>query len=132
MAARPRIAQQLDAAWLASWLAERTSVIPEQLDHIREDKRDEPGIVVEVAGCPPGGQPQPFRILIDGTHRAARKLRDAQDCWAYLLTEEEQRSICTYRRGSRISEMPMFAGRGVDDRDAGILLASPAASNDVA
>jgi hypothetical protein len=36
--------------------------------------------------CPPGAIPQPFRILIDRTHRAATKQRDRQDCWAYLLT----------------------------------------------
>ncbi len=66
--------------------------------------------------------PSPFRVLIDGTHRAARRLHDCRDCWAFLLTEEEQRSVCTYRRGGEIVELPTFAGPGISDRQAGILV----------
>jgi len=132
IAARPRVAQRLDRAWLKSWLAERTSVTAEHLDHIPADKLDEPAVMVEVVVCPPAGDPQPFRILIDGSHRATRKLRDRQDCWAYLLTEEEQRSICTYRVAGQVVEVPTFPGPGIGDREAGIIVSSVAASDHVA
>jgi hypothetical protein len=69
----------------------------------------------------PGRQPEPFRILIDGNHRAARHVRDGLDFFAYLLTESEQRSICTYRLGGVVREIPTFPGRGVDDQRAGII-----------
>ncbi len=114
------------------WLAERTAVTAEHIDHIPGDRLDEPGIVVEVVGGAPGEPPQPFRLLIDGTHRAAGNLRDGRECWAYLLTEQEQRSICTYRLGGHVAEMPTFPGAGVSDRDAGILLAPSGTRNDVA
>jgi hypothetical protein len=132
IAARPRAAQPLDPAWLKSWLGERTSVTAEHLDHIPMARLDEPAIIVEIIGCPPGGAPQPFRILVDGSHRAARKLRERQDCWAYLLTEEEQRSICTYRLEGQVVEVATFPGCGIGDREAGILRTSAAATNDVA
>jgi len=131
IAARPRTAQRLDLNWLESWLGERTIITPEHLDHIPADKLEEPGILVEIMGCPPGGEPEPFRILIDGTHRAARKLRDRKDCWAFLLSEEEQRSICIYRREGRMAELSTFPGPGVTDRDAGVFL-SFASEYDVA
>jgi len=110
--ARPRIPQRLDPPWLELWLAERTSVTAEHLDHIPGAKLDEPAIIVEVVGGPPGQASQLFRLLIDGTHGAARKLRNGQECWAYLLTEQEQRSICTYRLQGRITEMPTFPWYG--------------------
>jgi hypothetical protein len=85
-----------------------------------------------VVVCPPAGDPQPFRILIDGSHSATRKLRDRQDCWAYLLTEEEQRSICTYRVAGQVVEVPTFPGPGIGDREADIIVSSAAASDSVA
>jgi len=132
IAARPRTTQRLDPVWLNNWLTERTSVTAEHLDHIPADKLDEPAILVEIMACPPGAIPQPFRILIDGTHRAASKQRDRQDCWAYLLTEEEQRSICTYRVEGQVVEVSTFPGRGVGEREAGIILRSSTVSDDVA
>jgi hypothetical protein len=117
---RPRNAPRVDRAWLASWLVERSSFTPEHLDHIPTDKLMEPGIVVEVLAGPSGSQPEPFAILIDGTHRAARCLRDGQEFSAYLLTEEEQRSICVYRRDGSVVECPSFPGQGITDRDPGV------------
>ncbi len=118
--ARPRTALRLDSSWLRSWLAERTTVTAEHLAHIPVAKLDEPAIIVEIIACPPGGRPQPFRILIDGTYRAALKLRQRQDCWAYLLTEQEQRSICMYRVEHEVVDVPTFPGRGISDEEAGI------------
>ena len=132
ISARPRAPQRLDPVWLERWLTDRTTVTAEHLDHIPDHRLDEPGIVVEVMACAPGGEPEPFRILIDGSHRAARKLRDRQDCWAYLLTEEEQRSICTYYVDSRIVEMPTFPGRGIGDAEAGVFLESISVADNVA
>jgi hypothetical protein len=132
IAARPRTPQRLNDVWLEEWLTERTSVTAEHLDHIPAARLDEPAIVVEVVACPPGGSPQPFRILIDGTHRAARKLRDRQDCWAYLLTEEEQRSICIYRVDGHLVGIPTLTGPGVDDRAEGVIDCSLSVSDHVA
>ncbi len=120
IAASPRTVQRLEPNWLNSWLAERTSITPEHLDHIPASKLDEPGVLIEIVACPPGGEPEPFRILIDGTHRVARKLRDRQQYWAYLLTEEEQRSICTYRVEGRVTELASFPGTGITDWEAGV------------
>lgn len=127
--ARPRRAQRLDPAWLRNWLAERTAITVEHLDHIPADKLDEPAILVDIAVAAPGDVPQPFRILIDGTHRAARKLRDGQDCLAYLLTEQEQSSICTYRVDGQVVELPRLPGPGIADSEAGIF-ASAATGGD--
>ena len=129
IAARPRAALPLDPVWLRGWLAERSGFTPEHLDHIPDDRLAEPGILVELMACPPGGEPEPFRILIDGTHRAARRLRDGQKFWAYLLTEEEQRAISTYRRGGDLTAMPTFPGPGISDLEAGILATSPRGSD---
>ena len=131
VAERPRTAQRLDTNWLESWLNERTSITPEHLDHIPAGKLDEPGILIEIMAGPPRGEPQPFRILIDGTHRAARKLRDHRDYWAFLLTEAEQYAICTYRLEGRVAELPSFPGPGITDREAGVFL-SLATESDVA
>jgi len=74
--------------------------------------------------------PSHFRILIDGTHRAARKLRDHQDYWAFVLTEAEQYSICTYRLEGRVAELPSFSpGSGITDREAGVFLTLATESN---
>ena len=54
--------------------------------------------------------------------RAARRLRDGLNCWAYLLTEDEQRSICTYRRDGRVMECPTVPGPGIGDSDAGVFV----------
>jgi hypothetical protein len=131
IAARPRTAQKLDPTWLTEWLDKRSSFTPEHLDHIPAVRFDEPGVLVEIMAGPVGDQPEPFRILIDGTHRAVSRLRSRQDCWAYLLTEEEQRSICTYCREGQVVEMPSFPGPGITDREAGIFLNS-ARESDVA
>ena len=132
IAARPRIAQRLDPAWVMQWLTERTTLTAEHLDHIPSEKLDEPAMIVEVVACPSGREPRPFRILIDGTHRLARKLRDGQACWAYLLTEQEQASICTYRLGGKVADMPTLPGWGVRDHEAGIITTASAPTDDVA
>ena len=132
IAERPRAAQRVDGAWLVHWLATRTSVTAEHLDHIPPEKLDEPGIIVEIVACPPGCDPRPFRILIDGTYRLARKLRDGQAGWAYLLTEQEQASICTYRVCGHVAEMPTLPGWGIREREAGITLNSSGPRDDVA
>ena len=129
IAARPRTAQRLDPSWLGHWLTKRSSFTREHLDHIPANKLAEPGILVEVLACAPGGQPEPFRVLIDGTHRAARRLRDGNACWAFLLTEDEQRSICTYRLEGQVVELPSFPGPGISDRQAGILVSSMSESD---
>jgi hypothetical protein len=124
IAARPRTAQRLDPTWLGRWLTERSHFTLEHLTHIPPEKLAEPGVLVEILASPPGGQPSRFRILIDGTHRAARRLRQGRACWAFLLTEDEQRSICAYRRHGHLVELPTTAGLGISDRQAGILISA--------
>lgn len=124
IAAKPRSPQRLASDWLRDWIENRSAHAPEHVVHIPADRFEEPGILVELIGGPPDGELEPFRILIDGTHRAAGKVRDGQAFWAYLLTEEEQRSICTYWRDGHPTEMPTFAGQGIDERQAGVFVHS--------
>ena len=121
VAARPRSPIRLDLLWLEHWLTERTPVTLGHLDHVPPDRLEEPCLLVEIMVAPPGGDAEPFRILIDGTHRAARRLRDDRDVWAYLLTEEEQRSVCTYAEAGVSSEIPTMPGPGLTDEQAGIV-----------
>jgi hypothetical protein len=132
IALRPRVAQRIDPEWLRTWLAQRTTITAEHLDHIPANKLDEPGILVELVASPPGCKTRPFRILIDGTHRLARKLRDGQDCYAYLLTEDEQASVCTYRVKGQLVDMPTAPGLGIREREAGIIPRATAIRDDVA
>jgi len=132
IAARLRTPYLLDPEWLKTWLTQRTAATAEHLDHIPAARLEEPGIMVEVVACTPGSDPLPFRILIDGTHRAACRLRDGQDCWAYLLTEEEQLSVCTYLVRGREVEVPTFPGTGIGDCEAGIVDATVAPLTDLA
>ena len=117
---RPRAAILLDPAWLLPWVVERSRFTLEHLDHIPVSQLDEPGILLEIVAGPNEAKLQAFRILIDGTHRAVRRMLDGRACWAYMLTEEEQRSICTYRKGGRVVQIPSLPARGVSDDDAGI------------
>ena len=74
----------LDPAWLLLWLVERSRFTLEHLHHIPADILDEPGILVEIAAGPLQAAPRPFRILIDGTHRAVRRMLESRSCWAYF------------------------------------------------
>jgi hypothetical protein len=121
VAARPRVPIRLDEDWIREWLAHRTAVTLEHLDHLPPDRVNEPGLLVEIVNCPPGGEPEPFQVLIDGSHRTARRLRDNCDSWAYLLTEEEQRSVCTYRCEGSLVEIPTLPGPGVSEHQARII-----------
>ncbi len=121
LAERPRQPTRLDPAALAGWLRSRVTITSEHLNHIPADKRDEPGIVVVVStAIGPEAPLYELPILIDGSHRAALALRDGRDFFAYLLTEDEQRSICTYRVGGQLTEIPLVPGPGVTDRQAGL------------
>ena len=48
-----------------------------------------------------------------------------------VLTEEEQRSICTYRVEGQVVGASTFAGRGIGHREAANLLSSAVVSNDI-
>jgi hypothetical protein len=62
-----------------------------------------------------------LRILSDGTHRAARRLRDGREALAYLLTEQEQRSVSTYRRSGAVMGISTLPGPSITDPDAHIV-----------
>src|SRR5262245_5773939 len=78
IAARTRAPDQLDPAWLLPWLVERSHFTLEHLQHIPVDRLDEPGILVEILDGPLDTRPEPFRILIGGTHRAARWMLESR------------------------------------------------------
>jgi hypothetical protein len=119
---RPRKPKKLDPVELADWLASRVTITPSHLDHIPAGKRGLPGIfVVITVAAKPDAPMFDFGILIDGSHRAALALRDGRDFSAYLLTEQEQRSICTYTVEGRVTEIPLIApGPGITPEDAGL------------
>jgi hypothetical protein len=60
----------------------------------------------------------------------ATQLRDDLDCWAYLLSEQEQSSICAYRVCGRVAAVPTSPGLGARDREVGITLGSVAPRDD--
>jgi hypothetical protein len=97
--ARPRPSRQIDTVWLRDWLETRSAYALEHLEHIPLHLLNEPGIMVELV-AERDGKSQPLRILIDGTHRAARSLRKRRPFSAYVLTDGEQRLIRTYHVGS--------------------------------
>ncbi len=119
---RPRRPKKLDPVELADWLRSRVTVTPRHLDHIPVEKRELPGIFVVITVAPgPGAPMSDFGMLIDGSHRAALALRDGRDFYAYLLTEQEQRSICTYTVEGKVTEIPQIAaGPGITPDDAGL------------
>ena len=121
IAMRPRAPKKLDPAELHRWLHGRVAITPQHRDHIPAEKRAEPGIFVVITVAPGANAPMyEFGILIDGSHRAALALRDGQDFHAYLLTEEEQRSIYTYRVEGVGTEIPLLPGPGITPDDAGL------------
>jgi hypothetical protein len=122
LAQRPRKPKKLDPVELADWLRSRVTITPSHLDHIPVAKRAVPGIfVVITVAARPGAPMLDFGILIDGSHRAALALRDGRDFYAYLLTEPEQRSICTYTVEGTVTEIPLIApGPGITAEDAGL------------
>jgi hypothetical protein len=114
LAKHPRDPQLVDPDWLASWLSTKETFVPEHLEHIPPDKREDPGIVVQIAHAEAPGQPMEWLpILVDGSHRGALALREGRDFYAYELTEKEQYSICTYTPGGgRSSKMPLVRACG--------------------
>ncbi len=48
-----------------------------------------------------------------------------------VLTEDEQRSICTYRVEGQVVGAPTFACRGTGDREVANLVSSAVLSNDI-
>ena len=116
------IAAGIEPVDLADWLRSRGTITPRHLDHIPVAKRGVPGIFVVITVAPgPGAPMSDFGILIDGSHRAALALREGRDFYAYLLTEQEQRSICTYTVEGKVTEIPQIAaGPGITPEDAGL------------
>ena len=132
IAARPRMPHQLDPAWLLPWLVERSHFTIEHLHHLPADRVEEPGILIEILAGPLDFRLEPFRILIDGTHRAARRMLESRPCWAYLLTEDEQRSICRYRRDGTDVPIPTLPLPGVSDSEARLQVTTGPGDADVA
>ncbi len=121
IATHPRAPKKLDPDELRQWLRERVTITPQHLDHIPADKRAEPGIfVIITVARGPRTPMHEFGILIDGSHRAALALRDSQNFHAYLLTEKEQRSICTYTVEGHLTEISLVPGPGITPEEAGL------------
>jgi hypothetical protein len=121
LAERPREPRLLNPHSLLAWLRRYVTITEQHLDHLPDDVLDEPGImaIIETAEAP-GAPLRAFAILIDGSHRAARAVRDGRRFRAYLLTEQEQASIATYTINGQVEPLPTAPGPGVTDEDAGI------------
>ncbi len=119
---RPRRPKKLDPVEAAEWLRARVTITPRHLDHVPVAQRGAPGIfVVITVAARPDAPTFDFGMLIDGSHRAALALRDGRDFFAHLLTEQEQRSICTYTVEGKVTETPQIAaGPGIMREDAGL------------
>ncbi len=78
----PALPEQLASEELAAWLAQHSHVDEQHLPHIPPARLAEPVLVAPV----PDGQGQ---ILIDGSHRAAARIRAGLVVRAYLLTDHE-------------------------------------------
>jgi hypothetical protein len=121
LAERPREPRLLNPRSLLAWLRRYVAITEQHLDHLPDDVLDEPGVMVVIETAEAPGAPlRGFAILIDGSHRAARALRDGRRFRAYLLTEQEQASIATYTPNGKIEPLPTTPGPGVTDEDAGI------------
>jgi hypothetical protein len=121
LAERPREPRQLNTLSLLAWLRRHVTITEQHLDHLPDDVLEEPGIMVVIETAEAPGAPlREFAILIDGSHRAARAVRDGRRYRAYLLTEQEQASIATYTLNGKVEPMPTIPGPGVTDEEAGI------------
>jgi hypothetical protein len=121
LAERPRQPRLLNPQSLLAWLRRYVSITEQHLDHLPGDILDEPGIMVVIDTAEvPGAPLREFAILIDGSHRAARAVRDGRCFRACLLTEQEQASIAAYTLNGRVEPMPTTLRPGVTDEDAGL------------
>lgn len=77
-------------------------------DHVDHVDPKYPGIIAHVEFPYPNGEIIRGHVLIDGNHRSARCLRDGLPFFAYLLTEDESRSVLL--RGPKITSVPEAAG----------------------
>src|ERR1043166_1012546 len=83
--------------------------------HVGHVNTTYPGIIAHVFYQPYEGEQVQAHLLIDGNHRASRCLRDQKPFSAYLLSEEESRSILI-----RSPERPggsRVPGDGIDPPD---------------
>ena len=98
---------------------ERSHFTLEHLQHLPLHKLRQTCILIEILAGPLDTRPEPFRILIDGTHRAARCMLESRACWAYLLTEEEQRWSPTLPpERAAAYQSPTLPVPGVSDHEA--------------
>jgi hypothetical protein len=92
--ADPRPPRRIEPDALQQFLDEHAEAInTAHLDHIPNGALRVPGLVVQFDELDEHGQLRPTSVLIDGTHRAARSLRDGQPFFAYLLTDNEMAAI---------------------------------------
>jgi hypothetical protein len=78
----PARAERLAPGEVAAWLEHHSQIDQQHLAHIPEGRLEEPVLLAPA----PDGQGQ---VLIDGSHRAAARLRAGLPVEAFLLTEEE-------------------------------------------
>jgi hypothetical protein len=69
---------------------DRSDIVKAHIDHVNPAI---PGIISYLYYRTESGEQITAQMLIDGHHRAARCLRDRLPFFAYLLSEEESRSI---------------------------------------
>jgi hypothetical protein len=90
---------EMDHQWLRRWIANRSNLTPDHLDHIPPDHLNDPLLVgmLHTGRDNEGrsGPLVPFPVLVDGHHRAARAIRDCRPVSGFLLTAEEQMEVVT-------------------------------------
>jgi hypothetical protein len=117
---------ELDPDALKSWIDTYADVDEAHLDHIPLESIYVPGILIAIATAPTVDDPiEIFPILLDGTHRATRALREGRPFFAYVLNEPQQRDcrVQYWLNGRLIAQTEPIPGGWPDIREARILAA---------
>ena len=101
----PRLPRPILPRALRQFLEQHAEAINvDHLAHLPPEDRCEPGLIVQFDELDDRGQQVPTAVLIDGTHRAARALRDNRLFLAYVLTDAEM-AACVEVHGTRHERM---------------------------
>lgn len=105
----PRPARYLTPAALRRFLERHAEALNQaHLDHLPLELRSRPGLVAQFDELDDQGRQVPTAVLIDGTHRAARALRDGYAFHAYVLTDAEM-AACVEVIGVDIAQLAGYS-----------------------
>jgi hypothetical protein len=108
-------ASRLDSRWLEVWINNRSNLIAGHIDHIPDGHLDEPVLcdVTYVNALTDDEVPcsVPFRMLLDGHHRAARKLREGQPVYGHVLRPWDHERVYSAEEGAYDPELMGWLSR---------------------